>query len=263
MARLKKQVANIDDRSCHVRLLLYADNEQHMNLLDRIQNDSSLFSSSTQWGYIGIAHSSFDDDGVEILDGDGKKHYHVYLSFKYPMRIKSLCNRFGFFDGSGSPDDSFVRCINGNFENALVYLTHINSPDKEQYSFDDLFGTPDLLRQYSVAELNYQSKHIDKRSALAACMYWINSQRDIISSNDMLQYLLKSPYFSIRNEKWLWEIWNSHNSKIIADRQKAYIDSIRESNLRIAMQKVSNGDIEEMSDSEYQWFCDQRNRITK
>ena len=122
-------VDNIDDRSRYFKLLLYPDNAQHKLLIDNILRGYYIFDESTVWDYIGILHTSFDDDGKPE-----KPHYHFYLCFKYAMRTVALCRRFGFFTDAGMPDDQFVRVITGDFDNALVYLTHLNCPDKEQYT---------------------------------------------------------------------------------------------------------------------------------
>lgn len=228
MARTRKyQVANIDDRSCYFRLLLYPDNPVHADLLESIvHNNPSLFSPSTVWEYIGIQHFIIDDCGEIIVDGEGKRHYHIYLRFKFPMWTKSLCRRFGFFTPDGLPDDSFVRVIQGKFENALVYLTHLNSPDKEQYGTESLFGSPDMIRLYEKAALSYTTKKADKRDIFADCQKWIASQPGIISAHQMLTYLIKHQAFAIRNEPWLRSLWSEHNSRLAYIARKEVTEAI-------------------------------------
>lgn len=230
---------NIDSKSRYVRLLLYVDNEKHMELLDRIRCDRGLF-GSTSWQYIGICHVLLDDDGQEILEGEGKKHYHVYLAFQNPVWIKALCRRFGFFTDLGEPDDQFVRCITGRFDKALVYLTHLNTPDKEQYDASSLFGSPDLIAQYYKAALSYRTKKTDKRDSYEDVLAWISRQDGVITAPQMLRYLLDSPAFAIRHEYWLREIWQAHNVKIYRAENRAYMQQIS------ATYEMSDDELREM-----------------
>lgn len=215
----KNKVNNIDDRSRYVKLLFYADNSGHMIILDKIKN-RNLFDAKTVWDYIGICHNP--DESIE----NQKKHYHLYLSFKNPMWIKSICKQFGFFKDNGDPDDQFVRVISGKFEDALPYLTHLNAPDKELYLPTDLFGSPDMIAQYNRAALKYLSKKIDKRDAYKQVSDWIASRQDIITARDMVNYLISHECFVIRHESWLRSLWFEHNSRLAYLARKEVSDAI-------------------------------------
>ena len=219
MSRKKNQVANIDDRSRYFKLLMYPDNPKHKLLIDNLLGGYYIFDDSTVWDYIGIKHQTFDGD-------DTKPHYHFYLMFKYAMRTVALCRRFDFFTDSGLPDDQFVRVITGDFDNALVYLTHLNTPDKEQYNESDLLGSFDMKQLYHKAALKYTTKHFDKRDAFYQVQKWISAQPGIISAHQMLSFLLKHECFAIRNEPWLKTLWSEHNSRLAYFARKEVTDAI-------------------------------------
>lgn len=142
MSRTKEPI-----KSRHIKYLLYEDNEQHMEALERIKGD--------KYAYIGIRHHIVDMDGNEITEESGKPHFHVYQEFDNPVYTSSCARRYGLLDDSGAPSVQFCRTVTGSFDNALVYLTHLNAPDKELYSESDLFGWSCLLRRYQTAALSF------------------------------------------------------------------------------------------------------------
>ena len=216
----RKRAENIDDRSRHFKLLLYPDNELHSSLIERILSGQQIFDSKIQWVYIGIKHEDID------IDGAYKPHYHFYLEFPNAVYTRSLCKQFGFIKDDGNPDDQFVRVITGQFSNALVYLTHLNCPDKEQYDRSALIGSKSLIQAYDKAALAYITKKVDKREAFQDVSMWIRSQTGIITAFQMLDYLLKTSCFAIRNESWLRIIWQEHNSRLIQKYSKEIQDKI-------------------------------------
>lgn len=207
MPRSKKQVANIDDRSRNFRLLLYADNDMHSELLYQIRYNIDALGLPDDRRYIGIMHDG-DSEGLV------KSHYHVYLMFTYPQWTKSLCRKLGFVNDADEPDDQFLRVIDGRLDNALVYLTHLNSPDKEQYERSDLFASgADVLKLYDDAVIRYQSRHIDKRLLFREVVEWLDKQEGLVSARQLLEYLLTHGCYSVRNESWLRTVWSEHNSR--------------------------------------------------
>lgn len=195
-------------KSRHIKYLLYEDNPQHVAALDRIKEDNHA--------YIGIRHAIFDLDGNEITEDAGKPHFHVYQAFDSPVYPAACARRYGLLDDSGKPSVQFCRTISGNFNNALVYLTHLNAPDKELYSDQDLFGWSLLLRQYQTAALAYSDKHIDVRTALYAMNDWISSDMagKIIQSSDIIRWLITTPYLRFRNERLFLSAIAEHNKQI-------------------------------------------------
>lgn len=134
-------------KSRHIKYLLYEDNPQHVQVLENIKADNHA--------YIGIRHHIVDLDGNEIIEDSGKPHFHVYQAFDSPVYPAACAKRYGLLDDSGKVSTQFCRCITGRFDNALIYLTHLNSPDKELYPDSDLFGWSILLRQYQAAALAF------------------------------------------------------------------------------------------------------------
>lgn len=143
----RKKAFKEPEKSRHIKYLLYEDNQQHMTVLEKIRSDDHA--------YIGIRHHIQDMDGQDIIDGEGKPHYHVYQEFSSPVYPAACAKRYGLLDDSGKVSTQFCRCVSGSWSNALVYLTHLNAPDKELYPDSDLFGWGLLLRKYAECALNF------------------------------------------------------------------------------------------------------------
>lgn len=78
--------------------------------------------------YVYILHDmDVDEDGVLK-----KPHYHWLVSSKSPISKQTVSNRLGV------PDNSFDFCR--SFKAFLLYMIHANSPDKHQYSMEELQG---------------------------------------------------------------------------------------------------------------------------
>lgn len=219
----KKKIDNVDDRSRHIKLLLYPDNDLHSLIIPKILNHDSLLFDSCKWDFIGIKHN-----GIQDLESSTKDHYHFYLVFENPIYIRSVCRRFCFVKDDGAADDQFVRVITGRFERALVYLTHLDSPDKEQYPASDLLGSAEMLKKYDSAALSFLTSKSDKRDIFSEVKDWIQSQQGIISSFKMMNYLISHRAFAIRNEPWLKIMWNEHNSRLISFYNKEIANKISE-----------------------------------
>lgn len=243
----KQTVKNIDDRSRNIALLLYPDNDIHNALILRLMShDSSLFDASTEWEIIGIKHNSLGEGVFQT-----KEHFHIYLIFPNPMYVKSICYRFGFFNDDGSPDDQFVRAIKGRkgLENSILYLTHMNKPEKEQYSASDLFGSSRLRAFYDRAALNYLTKNTDKRDIFSEVRLWLSQQSGVVTAFQMVDYLISHCAFSIRNESWLREMWREHNTRLITSYNKQIQDAICQSAEGWA--NILGQDLEEIAPDQY------------
>ena len=134
-------------KSRHIKYLLYEDNDSHMQALEKIKADN--------FPYIGIRHHILDIDGNEITEDSGKPHFHIYQEYENPMFPTACAKRYGLFDDSGKVSTQFCRTVSGRFDNALLYLTHLNAPEKELYTESDLFGWSVLLRAYQTAALSF------------------------------------------------------------------------------------------------------------
>lgn len=163
---------NEEKKSRYFAILLYPDNELHCSILGRISN--------SEFNYIGIWH--------EGLDG-GKRHAHVFLAFDNPRRASVLAAELGF------PDDQFCRALFGQFSNSLLYLVHANSPDKEQYTPSDLFGSPSMLKRFDKVYIRFLRSDVDMSDAVQGCLDWMSTQSGYISYIAFARWACSSPYF--------------------------------------------------------------------
>lgn len=60
-------------------------------------------------------------------------HIHLMLSFDTPKTFLSVSRDF-------KVEPQYVEKIKSNFNNALAYLTHANTPEKEQYEISEVFS---------------------------------------------------------------------------------------------------------------------------
>lgn len=66
-------------------------------------------------------------------------HIHLVLKFErsQPQKTKYICKWFNLAE-------NFVSKINGSFEDAVLYLAHINAPDKAQYDVKNITASFDI-----------------------------------------------------------------------------------------------------------------------
>lgn len=246
MAR-KREFIKEPDKSKHIKFMLYPDNEQHLQVLEKIKDD--------KFPYIGISHHIIDFDGNPVTEGSGKPHYHVYQEYPNQVYPTAVAKRYGMIDDSGKVSVQFCRTIAGRWHKALQYLTHLNDEEKEPYSKHDLFGWDSLKREYDLAELEYFSDHIDIRTALFAMKDWVCRRHagDIITTAMMIDWLLDTPYIRFRNERLWLELIKEHNQRIWALEAKNRIEGFAQGSISLSSRSVgSDIDFSEMSDEEYE-----------
>lgn len=209
MAKEKKE------KSRNMKLLLYPDNPHHVKVFMNIQDSN--------YAYIGIKHAAIEG---------GKEHWHIYLCFDNPRYTASVAAELQLVNDLGEPDTQFVRAISGRFENALVYLTHCNCPDKEQYSFDDLFGVADLIERTKKACLKYQRKDMDMSDAIIGCLDYIRRTEGVISMTDFGYWVCRSAFFRAASSGIVRAAIEEHNRKIYAASQREWISKIEDSQER-------------------------------
>ena len=247
MPKKKREVKNIDDRSRYIKLLLYPDNPDHLRVYEGIVH-GNLLECKTYTGYIGIMHKLYDDDGNVISTGQGKEHWHIWLSYSQAKSIVTLCRKFKFYkDDVGTPDDTFVRAYEGEFKKGLTYLTHLSSPCKEQYSRNDLFGTPEILELYDRSALDYLTKKYDVRDALRACMDWVDNKSGIVTVRSFLRWIVDTPYIKLRNDRAVWSYIEEHNQEIYKSYRFDTIDMARTSQIT----QASSCDFRSVTDEEW------------
>lgn len=77
-------------------LELYPDNAKHQAAFD--------FICSSDWQYCYILHHIVDLEGNEIVEGEGKPHYHLILCFENPVYATALAKKLGLVSDMGEAD---------------------------------------------------------------------------------------------------------------------------------------------------------------
>lgn len=148
-------------------LELYPDNVKHQAAFD--------FICSSDWIYCYILHHIVDLEGKDIMEGDGKPHYHLILCFENPVFASSLAKKLGLVNDLGEPDLQFIQACR-SLDDSLLYLTHVKYQDKEQYSQYDIQGSKVLKNRYMSALFKYiEGKRVTVRDFFILCKAgWIN-----------------------------------------------------------------------------------------
>ena len=183
------------------KLLLYADNSDHMRILSRIRRSPDFKSF-----YVGCWHIVRDDNGSEIVHGRDKKHCHVILSFENPRYWSGVLS-------SLRASEQFCRPIDkGSIDGGYVYLIHANAPDKEQYTVDALWGAPEKVEAAKAAIIAYQQRHITLSDSLKAIRCWIVEQRgQRITPVRFIDWITKTPYIKAASNPWVRQMIDDHN----------------------------------------------------
>lgn len=187
------------------KVLLYADNREHMQVFVRLRRNKEL-----RKFFCGCWHTLRWDDQREVLTGVGKKHCHLVFSFPNPRYWSGVLSDLGV-------SERFCRPIGydrkgDTIEGGYIYLTHANSPDKEQYPDSDIFGAPDQVDAARAALLRYRMRHITLAESLAAIRQWVTShygQR--ITPVMFIDWIVKTPYVRSAHNPWVRQLIDDHN----------------------------------------------------
>lgn len=186
-------------------LELYPDNQKHQAAFD--------FILASDFEYAYILHHITDIDGQEIMEGDGKPHYHVILTFINPVYASALARKLGLITDLGDPDLQFLQHVK-DLDNALLYLTHVKYEDKEHYNPDEIKGSRFLRLRYDKAFVAWlQNKRITVREGLWAIRDYINHQNCRITADMFVRWIVRTPYLRFRNEKLVHQMIAEHNDK--------------------------------------------------
>lgn len=186
-----------DKKSRYFALLLYPDNDIHVSVLSKIVSEYP--------DHIGIWHNETEDN---------KRHCHLYLSFPNPRKAANVAEEIGL------PDAQFCRALFGSFRDCLLYLTHINQPEKERYSTSDLFGSPALLERYRRAEIAFLRKALDMSEAVLGCIDWIEQQAGIISASAFARWACSNAYFKGVSHPLVRMALDEHNQREYAKKRR-------------------------------------------
>lgn len=207
--------------SRNFKLLLYPDNPAHNEALAIIKADYPE--------HIGILHNA---------NPDRKQHYHIALSFEVPKMLKTVARDLGLVSDLGEPDCQFVRVCDGRLSRFLVYLTHLDQPDKEQYQASELFGSSYFLAEYGKAATKFLRNEFDMADCVLACLDWLRMQDGIVSMWSFARWICNTPYFKASSSPLVRSCIEEHNQKIYNAMRKKYVDQITEGSEK--MQAILN-----------------------
>lgn len=81
---------------------------------------------------VNYAYILHDKDIKE--DGTPKPaHYHIMIKFKGPLQLSTICKMF-----KNKVPEQYFNNIKGSWGDALAYLTHLNAPNKYQYTAENV-----------------------------------------------------------------------------------------------------------------------------
>lgn len=218
-----KHIVNPSDiKTRAYKLLLYPDNPDHMRVLRLIKRHTEYSKV-----YIGIWHTLHDEAGNEILSGSGKKHAHLIVNHKNPVWWESFCNSIGIetrfcmpisvnMDKSGK----FVKDGRSSLERGYCYLIHLNTPDKEQYSCDELWGSEEMKENAVKAVDAYLSRNISMSACVYMALDWIRSQNHYVSYTEFTEWLCGTPYFKCQSSPMVRAVLDEHNRKYMREAQR-------------------------------------------
>ena len=197
-------------QSRNFKFLLYPDNPQHMQALDMIK---MMYPN-----HIGILHNE---------NPERKEHYHVAVALEKPKRLKTIAKEVGLLSDLGEPDCQFVRICDGRLSRFLIYLTHLDQPDKEQYSPDRLFGSASMLADYGKAATKFLRNEFDMADCVLACLDWIKGNSDnIVTMTGFARWVCMTPYFKASSSPLVRACIEEHNQRIYNYYRKDYISQI-------------------------------------
>lgn len=227
MARAKKRITDEEkQKSRHFRFLLYLDNQEHVAVFENLQKLNKALK-------IWIKHepgTDFDPYTGETVE-TGKEHIHFYVSFPNPVNWYHFCDSIG-------GDLQFCRPITGPFKNALLYLCHTNTPEKEQYSLASLCGDEVLISDTRKIVQRYLEKDMPLGDAVQMCVLWIKQQEKHIRTEELV-------------------FWSVANGCFKGAYNVLTRDCLKEQNTLIEIRKmeyqaVQSVDFAEVSDEEFE-----------
>lgn len=162
-------------------LLLYPDNESHVEVLSKI---------TKSYDYAGITHDrdtwTADDEKKNPEHKQGalkKEHIHVVLRTPNATWNTAICKELGL-------EEKFCEQVK-NIDRALQYLLHYNEPDKTQYSIEDVYGG---LRTKLIESIKKNEKSEGEK--VVELIEYIETQTTPISIKQFASYCAKNGYWS-------------------------------------------------------------------
>lgn len=162
-------------------ILLYPDNESHVEALDRI---------AKSYDYAGIKHDkdvwTEEDEkkNPEHKQGELKKeHFHIVLRTPNATWNTALCKELGI-------EEKFCEQAK-NTDNALQYLIHYNDTDKTTYAIDEVFGS---MKTKLTESINKSEKSEGEK--VVELIEFIQNYDGRLSITEFASYCAKNGYWS-------------------------------------------------------------------
>lgn len=162
-------------------LLLYPDNESHVEVLSKIMKS---------YDYAGITHDrdtwTEEDEkkNPEHKQGELKKeHIHIVLRTSNATWNTAICKELGL-------EEKFCEQVK-NIDRALQYLLHYNEPDKTQYELQDVYGG---LRTKLAESIQRNEKSEGEK--VVELLEYIESQEKKISIKSFARYCASNGYWA-------------------------------------------------------------------
>lgn len=181
-------------------ILLYPDNESHLEVLDKI---------AKSYDYAGIKHDrdtwteEDEKSNPEHKAGELKKeHFHIVLRTSNATWNTALCKDLGL-------EERFCEQAK-NVENALQYLIHYNDTDKAKYETDEVFGN---MRAKLMESINKVEKSEGEK--VVELIAWIELNEGKLSITDFALYCASNGYWAEfrRSGAIFCKIIEEHNAK--------------------------------------------------
>lgn len=182
-------------------LLLYPDNENHVEVLAKI---------SKTYDYAGISHDrdywteKDEKKNPEHKAGELKKeHIHIVLRTPNATWNTAICKDLGL-------EEKFCEKVD-NFDKALQYLIHYNEPDKFQYSVEDVYGGLRKRLKESIAK-NEKSEG----EKVCDLIEYIEKQEERITIKAFASYCASNGYWAEfrRSASIFIKIIEEHNQSV-------------------------------------------------
>lgn len=188
-------------------ILLYPDNENHLEVLSKI---------SKSYDYAGITHNKDtwtkedEEKNPEHKQGELKKeHIHIVLRTSNATWNTAICKELGL-------EDKFCEQVK-NIDRALQYLLHYNEPDKTQYQLEDVYGG---LRTKLAESIQRNEKSEGEK--VVELIDYIGKQKKIISIRSFAGYCAENGYWAEfrRSATIFLKIIEEHNEALRSIGQK-------------------------------------------
>lgn len=185
-------------------ILLYPDNESHLDVLDKI---------SKSYDYAACKHDrdwwTEEDEKKDPKHKAGelkKEHFHIVLRTANATWNTALCKDLGL-------EERFCEQAK-NVDNALQYLIHYNDTDKAKYETDEVFGN---MKSKLMESINKVEKSEGEK--VVELIAWIEEYRGRLTVSEFAKYCAANGYWAEfrRSGAIFCKIIDEHNQQYALD----------------------------------------------